>query len=237
MSLVDIALPGQQPSLADRAYRDLRDRIVRLEFAPGSPLPEDQLMRWLGVGRTPLREAFRQLARDGLVVILPRRGTLVSEISFDHPLQIAQVREVTEALVARMVAERVTSEQRTAIAALRGKLKKITKTGSVDALLLLDAEIHRQIHFMADNPFLTSTLETHYNLALRIWYAAGQRAREPSYIQSEVASLDELLEAIQVGDGARAARLAGGHVIDSARYLMNSTDAPVRSEGFREDET
>ncbi len=61
--------------IAERAYLELRDRIVKLRFAPGTVLREDELMADLGIGRTPLREAVKRLALESFVAVQPRRGT------------------------------------------------------------------------------------------------------------------------------------------------------------------
>src|SRR5277367_6085233 len=68
-------------SLTERAYRELEEQIVTLRLAPGSPVSEASLSKRLGIGRTPVREALQRLARERLVVILPRRGILVSEVN------------------------------------------------------------------------------------------------------------------------------------------------------------
>src|SRR5688500_13880589 len=76
-------LPGIDASnrlFADRAYHELRDRIVTLRLPPGTVLREDALMRELGIGRTPLREAVKRLALENLVAVQPRRGTFVAGV-------------------------------------------------------------------------------------------------------------------------------------------------------------
>ena len=73
--------PDEAPSIkleADRAYLDLRDRIVTLRLAAGTVLREDELMREMEVGRTPLREAVKRLVLENLVAVQPRRGTFVT---------------------------------------------------------------------------------------------------------------------------------------------------------------
>ena len=65
-------------SLTDRAYADLEEMIVTLKLAPGSAVSEQELANYLGIGRTPIREALQRLARERLVSILPRRGIIVS---------------------------------------------------------------------------------------------------------------------------------------------------------------
>src|SRR5579872_677577 len=67
-------------SLADRAYLRLRDEIITTKIPPGTLLQEGQLMARLRVGRTPIREAIQRLRRDGFVAVIPRRGSLVTEI-------------------------------------------------------------------------------------------------------------------------------------------------------------
>ena len=99
-------------SLADRAYRRLREEIIGVELAPGTLLREDELMRALGVGRTPVREAVQRLQRDGFVTIIPRRGTLVSEINITDLAAIYEVRTRLESWASRLAAERVTEADR-----------------------------------------------------------------------------------------------------------------------------
>jgi DNA-binding FadR family transcriptional regulator len=74
--------PSEAPGalIAERAYVELRDRIVTLRLPPGTVLREDDLMAELGIGRTPLREAVKRLALENLVAVRPRRGTYVTDV-------------------------------------------------------------------------------------------------------------------------------------------------------------
>ncbi len=74
-------IAGDDGTLTDRAYHELEEMIVTLQLPPGTVLSEQTLAVKLKIGRTPIREALQRLARDGLVVIMPRRGILVSEIN------------------------------------------------------------------------------------------------------------------------------------------------------------
>ena len=78
--------------IADRAYVALRDRIVTLRLPPGTALREDRLMDELGLGRTPLREAVKRLALEGLVDVRPRSGTFVTEVEAHDIVHISEVR-------------------------------------------------------------------------------------------------------------------------------------------------
>ena len=96
----------QLPSelLSDRAYAALRDRLVSLEIAPGAPIDEEALIRELGVGRTPVREAVRRLALERLVVVYPRRGTFAAAINITSLSDITDVRVQLEAHAAERAA-------------------------------------------------------------------------------------------------------------------------------------
>src|SRR5919107_3608056 len=89
---------------AERAYHDLRDRIVTLRLPPGTVLREDELMRSLGIGRTPLREAVKRLALENLVAVQPRRGTFVSAVEAADIANISEVRAELEGFAAELAA-------------------------------------------------------------------------------------------------------------------------------------
>src|ERR1700756_4957167 len=98
--------------LADRAYADLRDRIVTLRIAPGAPIDEDALGSELQIGRTPVREAIKRLALENLVTVFPRRGTFASEINITDLADICDVRVQLEGHAAYRAAQRITPAHR-----------------------------------------------------------------------------------------------------------------------------
>src|SRR3954462_5881100 len=109
--------------LADRAYAELRDRIVTLVIAPGAPINEDGLGRELEMGRTPVREAIKRLALENLVTVFPRRGTFASEINITDLAQISDVRVLLEGHAAARAAERLTPARREELEQLLAELR------------------------------------------------------------------------------------------------------------------
>src|SRR6516162_8947580 len=91
---------------SDAVYDELRRLIIRTELTPGAPIEEAVLMKRLGVGRTPLREALQRLAQEDLIRNLPRRGYFVTDTSAADLLQVFEVRQSLEKLSARLAAER-----------------------------------------------------------------------------------------------------------------------------------
>jgi DNA-binding GntR family transcriptional regulator len=98
--------------VADRAYVELRDRIVTLHLAPGTALREDELMNEMGIGRTPLREAVKRLALENLVAVQPRRGTFVTAVEAADIQNITEVRAELEGYAAELAALRLDPETR-----------------------------------------------------------------------------------------------------------------------------
>jgi DNA-binding GntR family transcriptional regulator len=197
-------------SLADRAYHAIRDMIVSLELPPGAVIDERGLTERLGIGRTPTREALRRLAQERLVEVYPRRGMFVTSVEIRDLASLAEVRSVLESHVARLAAERATDEDRSAFDTLLDELGQRTDLDARE-LMGLDERIHRQVYRAAHNPFLESTLEEYYVLALRIWYLALDRTRE---LEEAVLGHRELLEAIRDGDADRAEETMRRHVLE-----------------------
>jgi DNA-binding GntR family transcriptional regulator len=199
------------PSLiAERAYLGLRDRIVTLRLAPGSVLREDELMRELDIGRTPLREAVKRLTLENLVAVRPRRGTFVTDV---HPADIAALTEVRvelEGYAAQLAAERLDEDGRREVRALIAELDKLARQGDQDGLMQLDQRVHRLTWAAARNPYLLDTLERSFTLSLRIWYVVLDRM--PT-LRTAVHRQIEFLEALLDGDAAAARALMRDHVL------------------------
>ena len=200
----------EAPSLADRAYHAIREMIVSLELRPGAVVDEPRLMERLGIGRTPTREALRRLAQEGLVEVYPRRGMFVTRVEIRDLASLTEVRSILESHAARLAAERATADDQAALDSLLDELEAEADLDTAE-LMALDERIHRQVYSSAHNPFLESTLEEHYVLALRIWYLAIDRTRE---LKQAVLGHRELLEAIRDGDADAAEETMSRHVLD-----------------------
>lgn len=200
--------PGPQ-LLADRAYVELRDRIVTLRIAPGAPLDEDLLGADLGMGRTPVREAIKRLALENLVTVFPRRGTFASEINITDLAHISDVRAQLDAHAAYRAAQRITPAQRAELDELLTELANSAGSDDSEALMALDARVHRFIYRCAGNPYLEETLDRYFNLSLRIWHLVLDRL---PHLFSRVHEHEELLRRIAAGDADGARRVLAEHV-------------------------
>jgi DNA-binding GntR family transcriptional regulator len=196
-------------SLSERAYYRLRELIVSLELPPGSILNERELMERLGLGRTPVREALRTLAREQLVEVYPRRGIFVSTVDVRDLAGLSEVRNALEPVAARLAAERATAEDREGCTALLGELERVAAGESERALIDLDQRIHRHVYRCAHNRFLEQTLNEYFVLTLRIWFLALDRVAR---LEDAVGEHRELLTAVRAGDAAAAEQVMRRHV-------------------------
>jgi DNA-binding GntR family transcriptional regulator len=193
--------------LSDRAYAALRDRLISLKIAPGAPIDEDALTRELGVGRTPVREAVRRLALEGLVVVYPRRGTFAAAINITSLTDLTDVRTVLEAHAAERAARLRDDDDGAAAERLIDELR--AAESSQRSLIELDARVHRFVYRCSRNPYLEQDLDRYLNMSLRIWHLTWDRLPP---LEARVREHCELLEAIRDGDAERAGRVARDHV-------------------------
>lgn len=210
---VGIAVNGSEDveSLADRAYREIRDRLVLLDIRPGSPIDEDQLRRELGMGRTPVREALKRLAHERLVVVYPRRGTFATEVNITDLAHVSEVRQRLEPLAAASAAQRATTQDRAILSDLAEQLGQAAAMEKLSRkeLMRLDMRAHRVLYAAARNPFLEDTLVWYDNLASRIWCLLMARL---TGMAGHVEEHAPLLEAVVAGHVDRASELAAAHV-------------------------
>jgi DNA-binding GntR family transcriptional regulator len=203
--------------ISDRAYAELRERIVTARLPPGTVLREDALMRELGVGRTPLREAVQRLALENLVAVQPRSGTYVTGLAAADIVHISEVRAELEAHAAELAARRLTDDQKGRVSALLSDLSGRADGDDQRALMRLDESIHRVVWDASGNPYLAETLERYFLLSLRVWYVVLDRV--PG-LGAAVVEHARLLEAILDRDAERARALMREHVIEFEREIV-----------------
>jgi DNA-binding GntR family transcriptional regulator len=203
--------------ISDRAYAELRERIVTARLPPGTALREDDLMRELGVGRTPLREAVQRLALENLVAVQPRSGTYVTGVAAADIVHIAEVRAELEAHAAELAARRLTPHQTDRVAGLLRDLAGRAGDDDQQGLMRLDESIHRLVWDASGNPYLAETLERYFLLSLRVWYVVLDRV--PG-LGAAVVDHARLLEAILDRDAERARALMREHVIEFEREIV-----------------
>jgi len=194
---------------SEKAYHLIKDKIITLELAPSAVIDEQALMRELGLGRTPIREALQRLNAEGLVHIVPRRGMFVTDISITDLQKIFEVRTVLAGFSARLAAQRATTDQ---IAQMEQVLHGLEQVQSGDYKLLIDIDrrFQRLLYQAAGNEILAESLDHLYDLSLRIWYLVLHQLGD---VRDAIEEHQQVAEALKARDGARAEALIQQHIV------------------------
>lgn len=164
--------PGNDRSLSqtDQAYLRLEELIVTLEIAPDTILTEQMLTQMLGIGRTPIREALQRLALEGLVMILPRRGILVSPINVHSQLELLRLRREVDRLMARCAALRCTLPEREKFQRIADQMDQAAAANDHLGFLRLDQEMNVLVARASRNEYAQKTIRLMSGLSRRFWY-------------------------------------------------------------------
>jgi DNA-binding GntR family transcriptional regulator len=212
-------LEAEDLTLTDRAYRQLEELISTLQLPPGTVLSELTLAQRLNIGRTPIREALQRLARDGLVVVLPRRGVLVSEINLRTQLRLLETRRVLERLMAELAAERASDEECEQFAQIAKGMQDAAARSDGIEFMRLDRTLNTLVSDAARNEFASRSMGLMHALSRRFWYQHYKRVADlPLAAQLHA----ELAAAIAERDGEKAAN-ASDKLIDYIESFARKT--------------
>jgi DNA-binding GntR family transcriptional regulator len=214
-----LTVTRSQASQSAIAYEQIKERIVTLKLPPARFVDENRLGEELGLGRTPVREALIRLSLENLVIIMPRRGTLVADLNVSDMQKLYEIRLALETMAVRLAAERATADE---IAAMDGWAERAAAAldrGDVYELLLIDVEAHRLFVQATHNDFLADSIERLLGPSQRLcyWFASRQRL---TALPPAVEELRAIVGAIKAGDGERAAQLMHAHIADFQASLL-----------------
>ena len=190
----------------------LRLQITGGRFRPGERLVERTLCELLGVSRTIVREALRQLESEGLVEVIANRGPVVRQIGLDEARQIYEVRKALECLCCRLFSERATPQQRTELRRILTQIEASAADGDLDIVLRHKNRMYDLIAAHCGNEVLTSVLQP---VLARISLMRVRSISLPGRIDSTVREVRRMVEAMVEGD-ADAAELATATHVENA---------------------
>jgi DNA-binding GntR family transcriptional regulator len=144
-------------SLHDQVAARLRTMLIEGQIAPGAKLNERELCERLHVSRTPLREAIKALAAEGLVDLLPNRGAVAVKLDENDVIHTFELLATLEGMSGELAAQRITDEERAEIRALHYEMLACYARRDLSGYYRINASIHRAINDAAKNPVLAST--------------------------------------------------------------------------------
>jgi DNA-binding GntR family transcriptional regulator len=209
---------------SDRAVNQLRDRILGGEYVPGERLAEVELAEKLGVSRTPVREALRRLAAEGLVDITANKGARVVEYPRTDLERIFEIRSRVEGLSARIAAETATDDDIDRLEHIATVLGDHSEAGRLEEVYRLNAEYHATLNGLAGSTVVTATVNQliHSSVLVRTLHAFDEPARRRS-----VAHHLEIVAALRARDGDWAEAVMHAHLLSARASLLG----PRRTRG------
>jgi DNA-binding GntR family transcriptional regulator len=196
----------------------LRDLIIEGELAPGARLNERALCERLGVSRTPLREALRLLAAEGLVALPPNRTATVVSLSGTDIRESFEVMSALEALSGELACRHITPGEIAEIKALTFELLACHARADLPSYYRLNRQVHDRLNLAARNRLLTQTYRTHnlriQNLRFRSNFDRdkwNRAAREHA----------DMVEALEARDGARLAAILRSHLHQKGEAVLD----------------
>lgn len=219
-NLTKLNLDNYKP-LRDVVFESLRKAIVEGSLKPGQRLMEVQLAEQLGVSRTPVREAIRKLELEGFVIMLPRKGAYVADMSVKDIIDVLEVRSALEGLAANLAAERMDNKEKERLKEAAKSLNESMEHGDLDEILRKDVEFHQCIFEAAGNKKLTQVINSLWEQVYR--FRAGYMSDHSAMkgIREEHA---HLINAITSGDGEKASKCAKEHIERAEQYMIDKAD-------------
>ncbi len=205
--------------LRDVVFNTLRQAILRGELKPGERLMEIQLANKLGVSRTPIREAIRKLELEGLVLMIPRKGAEVAEITEKSLRDVLEVRRALEELAVGLVCEKITDEQIQDLKDAAEEFKESLKSGDITRIAEADVKFHDVIYMATDNQKLIQLLN---NLREQMYRYRVEYLKRSDFHQQLIHEHEEIIETIESGQKDRAVQVVCQHVDNQVEAVMDT---------------
>jgi DNA-binding GntR family transcriptional regulator len=227
MSADVISIP--RASLHEHAATRLRQMLVEGAISPGAKLNERELCDLLQVSRTPLREAIKMLASEGLVELLPHRGAIAVALDEQAVRDTFEVMGGLEALSGELAAQRITDEELAEIRATHYEMLAAYTRRDLSNYYRLNAQIHRAINAAAKNPVLSATYD---RINARLQALRFRSNQDGAKWKSAMAEHEQMMEALAAHDGAAMRKVLASHLqnkLDVVLELLHASQ-PARKE-------
>jgi len=216
--LEPITIDSYQP-LRETVCAALRDAIKRGILEPGERLMEVQLAEELGISRTPVREAIRKLEQEGYVIMMPRRGTYVSDVSVKDVKEIFEIRSALESLAISLATMRIEPEELEKLQTLLEEIGGHIENNDIEKIVATDVEFHGLLYQVSRNERLVTIIS---NLKEQLARFRTLSMSYPGRLQETLAEHRAMVEAIAAGDVDLAREAAERHMEQAEETLLKA---------------
>jgi len=223
----DISVSLDKSSFSDRVYSAILELIINHRIKPGEKLNEKSIAELLQVSRTPVREALRRLASDGLVDFFPRRGVFAKAVTPQDIKELYEIRRCLEVHAARRTIGNIPDEHIERVNELIERCHRKDGIEFIEAELELDREIHRTINMFCGNLRLRHLLETLDHLAkfMRVIHSGREDVVRENFREHE-----NIWRAMAAGEEERMVKLLKEHLDNRQKCLLEDIRAMHASE-------
>ena len=204
--------------LRDVVFNTLRQAILRGELKPGERLMEIQLANKLGVSRTPIREAIRKLELEGLVLMIPRKGAEVADITEKSLMDVLEVRRALEELSVQLTCDRITKEEINELGQAAEGFKNTLKSKDVTEIAEADVRFHDVIYTATKNQKLIQLLN---NLREQMYRYRVEYLKNEDVYPKLLREHEEIIEHITKKDKEKASRIVCKHIDNQVNAVMD----------------
>lgn len=215
-----IAIP--RGSLHEQVAQRLRQMLVEGRIAPGAKLNERELCEALDCSRTPLREAIKRLAAEGLVELLPHRGAVAVSMDEQSVRDTFEVMAGLEALSGELAAQRITDEELAEIRAMHYEMLAAYTRQDLSAYYRLNAQIHRAINAAAKNPVLGATYD---RINARLQALRFRSNQDGAKWAAAMQEHEKMIEALGRRDVAAMRQVLASHLQNKLAVVLEQLEA------------
>ncbi len=209
---------GDYKPLREVVSQYIREAILEGKFEPGKRLMEVQLAEELGVSRTPIREAIRKLELEGLVIMVPRKGAYVAEISVNDMVEVLEIRGALEGLAASLAARRMTDQEIGELKEIFYQFKEYYLEKDVQGMIKKDVELHDKIFSCAANERLYQMSQ---NLREQVYRFRVRYISEYNESKELLDGHEKIVEAIASRDEEKACSYGIKHIDNLSRHMLD----------------
>lgn len=215
--------------LREIVFESIREAIIDGKLKPGERVMEVQLAEKLGVSRTPVREAIRKLELEGLLVMVPRKGAYVADVSLKDIVNVLEVRASLEGLAASLAAIRITEEELELLREKSSEFRNCVENNDVKGMIEKDSEFHDIILNAAKNNKLMGIIEGLREQVQRFRVTYFTEYNMTEYLAQEH---QRILEAIENRDSDKAGNHAKEHIENIAGYITSHMKGKAKTDNI-----
>ena len=207
----------ERESITSKVHGNLKEQILSGRLPPGTHLLESTIAEQMQVSRSPVREAFRWLERDGLIDLRSNQGAFVRSLTVVEISEIYTVRALLEGYAAALAAEKAGEQEARSLRQSLERLLRLAREGGVEATLAADFDVHRHVWEIAGHHLLQELLDR-LEVQIRMFLSAQAPSFEDLY--SSVQSHTEIIDAIEAHNPTAARESMEKHITEAGTLTL-----------------